>query len=163
MKKIFLIASIITASISSFCQTTYPGTTLYGTMPNQDRTYRSLQLGNATIVDTTIHSADTVTLIPGFVSGAGAVFNKIYNVTVTDSTVLAIRDVSSSYTGSVMTFVITTPNASSWIKFLGYSGLSTQWLLAGGTTKFSLTANHYFTITMYCTGTAWIELYHAQD
>ena len=167
MKKILLLAAIAFSMSANIvlAQTTYPTVPLYGTLPNSDRTYRALQLGQAIIVDTNSVVADTVTLIPGFVSGAGAVFAKDYYITVTDSAVLAIRDVSSSYVGSTITFYITTPNASSWVKFLGYSGFPTsQWLLISGTTKVSLTASHYFVITFVQTGGKWIQKYpSAQD
>lgn len=163
MKKLsFLIALLISAS-SIFAQGSYPGIPLYGTAANSDRTYRGLQLGTTTITDTLGATPDTVLLIPGFVSGAGAVFHKDYIFNLKDSAVLAIANKSSSYEFSTMTIYISMSSVSGWVKFLGYSGLATQWNMTSGTTKISPTASHWYVINFVQVGTAWIETSSSQD
>lgn len=167
MKKSLLISILFLFSTSGFAQTysqTYPGQFLYGTSASADRTYRALQLGTQSLVDVTVGSVDTITLIPGFVSGAGAVYHIDYFLTVSDTIVLAIRDVSSSYTASEMTFYITSPNANSLIKFLGYSGFpTTQWALTAGATSVAPTQNHWLIMHFKCTGTKWVLASQVQD
>lgn len=164
MKKILIFLSLFAVSLTSFAQHTYPGVTLYGTTAGTDRTYRDLQIGTYSYTDLTVsNTPDTITMIPGFVSGAGAVFHKDYYFTVSDTVVLAIKDVSSSYTGSEITLYLTSPNANSLVKFLGYSGFATQWALTGAATTALLTQNHWFIINFKCTGTAWIETWQSQD
>jgi len=165
MKKIIsLLLVAITISVSISAQTVYPGVPLFGTQTNQDRTYRVLQIGTTTIADTLGSTIDTLTLIPGFVSLAGAVYNEEYVLNLKDSCVLAIRDVSSSYTYSTMTIIINAPSFGGKVKFLGYSGLPTsQWDLASAATSVSPTGSHPLVINFKCSGTAWIETSRSQD
>ena len=165
MKKILLLSSIfLSLAFSGFSQAgSYPGYPLYGTAPNSDRTYRALQLGTTTIADTLGATIDTVQLIPGFVSGAGAVFHKDYIFNLKDSAVLSIAKLSSSYEFSTMTIYINAPALSGKVKFLGYSGLATQWALTSGATSISPTASHWFVISFIQIGTAWVEQWQSQD
>ncbi len=163
MKIISIVAFLFAISFTVKAQHTYPGIPLYGTAANQDRTYRSLQIGTASIVNTTVGSIDTITLIPGFVSGAGAVFHKNYFLTVSDTAVLAIKDVSSSYTGSTMSLFITSPNTNSLVKFLGYSGFATQWALDSAGTSYLPTQSHYLIMNFVCTGSKWALTSKSQD
>lgn len=161
MKKLLFIICLLSA-YNSFSQT-YPGVPLFGTAANADRTYRSLQLGVTAIGDTLGSTIDTVTLIPGFVSGAGSVFDKYYTVTLLDSCVLAISNVSSSYKYSRMHIIISAPAQSSIVKFLGYSGLATQWHLAAGATSVSPTASHVLIMDFFSFGSGWYQYGQSQD
>ena len=164
MKKILLISILLASSLIGFGQAgSYPGYPLYGTAPNSDRTYRALQLGTTTIADTLGSTIDTVQLIPGFVSGAGAVFHKDYIFNLKDSAVLSIAKISSSYEFSTMTIYINAPALSGKVKFLGFSGLATQWELTGAATSVSPTASHWFVISFVQIGTAWVEQCRSQD
>lgn len=161
MKKLFsiLLLSLIAISVSA---QTYPGLPLFGTSPNSDRTYRSLQLGITTISDSLGATPDTVTLYPGEVAG-NTVFEKYYTLNLKDSCVLAIRSVNKSFTGSKMHIWISAPALSGWVQFLGYSGLATQWKMPSGTTKISPTASRWYMISFVCTGTAWVAVSAVQD
>jgi len=164
MKNLLFVLSFFAISLMAQAQDVYPGVPLYGTAANQDRTYRSLQLGLQTITRTTVsNTPDTITMIPGFVSGAGAVFHKDYYITVSDTAVLAIRDVSSSYTGSTMTLYLLSPSDSSLVRFIGYSGLSTQWALASSATSILLLKNHYTIVNFVSVGGKWTEVSRSAD
>lgn len=166
MKKSVIFILLMLSVISGFAQyNVYPTVPLYGIASNQDRTYRALQLGQAVLTYTTVATTpDTVTFVPGFVAGAGAVFHKDYYITVADTTVFAIRDVSSSYIGSTITMFLIGTNANCLIRFLGSQYIPTsQWNLAAGATTILLTASHYLAITFQSTGTKWVELYRSQD
>ena len=164
MKKILLI-SLIFSSFGCFAQHTYPTVPLYGTAANSDRTYRSLQIGQATVTKTTVsNTPDTVAIIPGQVEGAGAVYEKNYFITVADTFVLSINNVGSSYIGSKMRIFLISANANVLVRFLGYSSFPTsQWALAAGATTVLLTANHYTVMTFISTGTAWVQQSISQD
>ena len=161
MKKLLLILAIA-ASFTASAQT-YPGTPLFGTTASTDRTYRSLQLGVTTIADTLGSTIDTITLIPGFVSSAGAVYDKFYTLTLSDSCVLAIANTASSYTFSRLHLIIVAPAISSKVKFLGYSGLATQWHLTSAATSVSPTASHVLFMDFISFGTGWYQIYQSQD
>ncbi len=164
MKKILLISLLLTSyCFSSKAQHTYPTTPLYGTTSGTDRTYRDLQLGTTTITDTLGSTIDTVLLIPGFVSGAGAVFQKDYVLNLQDSCVLAISNVGSSYPFSRMTLYINAPALSGKVKFLGYSGFATQWALTSAATSVSPTASHYLIMKFVQIGGAWRQESQSQD
>ena len=163
MKKIILFC-LLACSITSFAQTTYPGYPLFGTASNTDRTYRSLQLGISTIADTLGSTIDTIQLIPGFVAGAGSVFEKWYVLNLKDSCVLAISNVSNSYNYSRIHIVINAPAISSKVKFLGYSGLTTQWYLTSAATSVSPTASHTLVMDFICLyGSGWYQTGQSQD
>lgn len=161
MKKIMLLLLMATICTATIAQT-YPGIPAFGTSANSDRTYRSLQLGITTISDSLGATPDTLTLYPGEVSG-NTVFEKYYVLNLKDSCVLAIRNVNKSYTGSKMHIWIAAPALSGWVKFLGYSGLATQWALTSAQTKISPTASHWFVLNLICTGTAWVEESQSQN
>ena len=162
MKKILLI-SLIFASFASFGQGAYPGYPLYGISAGADRTYMALQLGTTTISDTLGATIDTVLLIPGFVSGAGAVYHKDYILNLKDSCVLAISQLGSSYQFSEFTLYINAPALSGKVKFLGYSGLATQWALTSAATSVSPTASHWLIMKFVQVGTAWVQTSQSQD
>ena len=164
MKKILLITLLAAVSFTSFGQANvYPGYPLYGTAPNVDRTYRDLQLGTTTISDTLGSTIDTIRLIPGFVSGAGAVFHKDYVLNLQDSCVLAISNVQNSFEFSTMTIYISAPALAGRVRFLGYGGLVTQWALTAANTSISPTANHWFVINFVQIGNVWAEVCQSQD
>ncbi len=161
MKKIFLFLSLLIATSSVFAQ--YPGYPLFGTSAGTDRTYRSLQLGATTISDTLGSTIDTIPLLPGFVSGAGAVFSKNYILNLKDSCVLAIALTSSSYQFSEMTIYINAPAIGGRVRFLGFSGLASQWALTAANTSISPTASHWFIIKFLQIGSVWAEISQSQD
>src|ERR1700735_2996188 len=110
MKKIILFLSLFASVAATAQTTTFPGYPLYGTAANQDRTYRSLQLGTSTIADTLGATVDTIQLIPGYVSGAGAVFHKDYILNLKDSCALAITNLGNSYNFSSITIYVNAPS-----------------------------------------------------
>lgn len=162
MKKIILL-SLLAFSFASAESQTYPGTPLFGTTASTDRTFRSLQLGVTTIADTLGSTIDTVQLIPGFVSGAGAVYEKFYTLNLQDSCVLVISNTSSSYTYSRIHIIIVAPAISSKVKFLGFSGLATQWHLTSAATSVTPTASHILTMDFFSFGTGWYQYGQSQD
>ncbi len=161
IKKFLLSILLISSFFAASAQ--YPGYALYGTSANSDRTYRGLQLGTTTIADTLGSTIDTLQLIPGFVSGAGAVFHKDYILNLKDSCVLAISKTSSSYTYSTMTLYINAPSITSKVKFLGFSGLATQWALVSAGTSVSPTASHWLIMNFVQIGSVWAETSRSQD
>lgn len=164
MKKLIpIIAFLFYASFSFAQANVYPGYPAFGISSSTDRTYRQLQLGTTTIADTLGATSDTLQLIPGFVSGAGAVFNKYYVLNLKDSCVLSIAKLQSSYTFSEMTLQINAPSITSKVYFTGFSGLATQWSMVGGATSVSPTASHTLFIHLICTGTKWAETSRSQD
>lgn len=163
MKQIKLIIFALIFAFSGYSQGTAPAYPLFGTSASTDRTYRALQLGTATIEDTLGSTIDTITLIPGFISGAGAVFEKMYTLNLKDSCVLAISNMSSSYLFSRMTIYINAPALSGKVKFLGYSGLSTKWALTSAATSVSPTASHYLIMKFEQVGGLWRQVSQSQD
>ncbi len=135
MKKILFLALIAsTLAFTGFSQGAYPGYPLYGTAPNSDRTYRSLQLGTTSLSDSLGATVDTIQLIPGFVSGAGAVFHKDYILNLKDSCALAISKLGSSFQFSTMTIYVSAPSIGGAVYFCGegwagHGGLATQWAM----------------------------------
>lgn len=151
MKKIITLMFLLGTFISGVsAQGSYPGRPMFGTAPNQDNTGRALTYGYAAIGDTVGSTVDTILIIPNN-------YNKVYMCTVADSAVIAIKGLSTSFTGSFITIIMEGKSTSQWIKFLGYSGLATQWVTSN--TKISPAASKRAIITFFCDGTAWIECY----
>src|ERR1051326_8563574 len=114
----------------------YTGRPLFGTSPNQDNTGRQLTYGATTIADTGGTTPDTILIVPEN-------YDKYYTLNLTDSAVVAIKTTRSAFTYSHLHFIINAGAATGAnVKFLGYSGLSSQWLPnVAATSKFSLTAS----------------------
>ena len=150
-KKISLIAiaSVLACSFTSDAQSTSPR---FGTASNQDKTFRSVALYLTEIEDTAGSTTDTVTISPNGYCGHVI-------MTVTDSAVLSIRSVATSYLGD--NFTITLQNTSGsghFVDFLGYSVLATKWGMASTGTKISLASGLTATLKFYFDGTTWNEV-----
>jgi hypothetical protein len=153
---IILLVAAIAVSFGANAQSTTPR---FGTAAGQDNTYRSLTLGYVPLSDTAGSTPDTLTFTPGL-SPRGATFNNYIKVTVTDSCVLAIRSVKSSYFGDMLTVVLAnTAGTNHNVKFLGYSILATKWNCnASSGTKFSLATGAETVVRFIFDGTAWSEI-----
>ena len=154
--RIALAFTLLSFTITSSAQSTYPGMPMFGTAPNQNNTGSVLTYGYVTISDTLGATTDTVTIIPKH-------YQKYYLLTLKDSCVLSIKNVGSSFTGDRMQIWISAPSNACFVNFLGYSGLVSQWKMTGGTTKISPTQGHWWVGNFVCTGTAWIEESSSQD
>src|SRR4051812_8343188 len=100
----------------------YTNRPLFGTQPNQDNTGRNLTYGSATIADTAGSTIGTIAIVPDN-------YDKYYTLNLVDSCVVVIKGTRSSFTYSHLRFVINAPASSgAKVKFLGYSGLASQWL-----------------------------------
>ena len=109
----------------------------FGTALGQDNTFRPLTLGVKELADTAGSTIDTVTFVSSL-SQRGSIFDMNVKLTLTDSCVLAISSDGNSRYGDRMHLIIAnTSGANHKVKFLGYSGLTSQWLMnaASGTTK----------------------------
>ena len=139
---------------SAFAQ--YPGRPAFGTPPYGDNTGGGLSYGYIPLADTAGSTPDTLFIIPGL----NGTYKEIYFLTLKDSCVISVSSRNMSFTGSTITIIIQAPSTTnSNVKFLGYSGLATQWVCSSsGTTKFSIAANAVQAITFMCTGAKWIEL-----
>lgn len=157
LKIVILVATMfLTTSLSA--QHVIPR---FGTAPNQNRTYTSVSLGIKNITDTLGATPDTVIIGGG--SYDENCFTRNYVLTLKDSCVIAFGNASTSWFGDNMTFVIQNGSVSGWVKFLGYSGLSSLWSMTGGTTKISPTASHSYILSFYFDGAHWLQRTGAQD
>jgi hypothetical protein len=159
MKKIFSTIGILSILFTAVVLTSsYTGRPLFGTNPNQDNTGRQLTYGYTAIGDTAGSTIDTITIVPDN-------YEKFYSLTLVDSAVVAIKTTRSSFTDSKLTFIINAGAATGTkIKFLGYSGLTSQWLpTTSGTSTFSVTPSRTATISWICTGTKYAETGRSQN
>lgn len=158
LKKIISFFSVSMFAIIMIVASSYVGRPLFGTSPNQDNTGRQLTYGSLTINDTAGTVPDTITIVPSH-------YDKFYTLNLVDSCVIAIKTTSSAFTYSHIHFIINAGSApNSNVKFLGYSGLASQWSTStSGTTKFSVTSSHSATISFICTGTKFAEEFRSQD
>lgn len=158
MKNIFSgIGALVILTLMIFGFSSYVNRPLFGTQPNQDNTGRQLTYFFAPIADSAGSTCDTITVIPNG-------YNKVYDLTLSDSCVVAVKGTNSSFIGNHIQFVIHAPASSnSFVSFLGYSGLVNQWACTGNAAKQSLTSSRDFTISFVCTGTKWIEEFESQD
>jgi len=156
MKKLVVLVSFLFATLVSVAQSTTPR---FGTSANADNTFRTLTLGLTPVSDTAGATPDTLLITPG-VGNRGGVYLNHYEVTLTDSAVLAIRSVGSCFKGDRMTVAIyNTAGSNHWLKFLGYSALATKWnTQTSGTSKLSLLTGATTILEFYFTGTKWSEV-----
>lgn len=154
MKQILLIAAVLFAA-TSFGQSNTPR---FGTSANADNTFRTLALGLSPIADTAGSTVDTILITPG-TGNRGGVYMNHYELTLTDSCVLAIRSVGSSFKGDRMILAIyNTAGSNHFVKLLGYSGLATKWnTQTSGTSKVSVATGATTVMQFYFSGTKWVE------
>lgn len=153
------IGALSLFAIIMLIASSYTGRPLFGTLPNQDNTGRQLTYGATTIADTIGATPDTILIVPEN-------YDKYYSLTLSDSAVIAIKTTKSSFSYSHLHFVITATStaAAPWVKFIGYSGLTSQWLPnVSATSKYAVTASRTATISFVCTGTKYAEQYRSQD
>lgn len=156
MKKILSIAicSLLFLT-SSFAQHTSPR---FGTAINQDNTYQKLALGLNILADTAGATPDTLLIIPG-VTARGGVYSNHIQLTLKDSCVLAISNITSSYLyDELYVDIENTSGTPHWVQFLGYSGLATKWEMAATGTKISPNSGKTVSLLFKFNGVLWSEV-----
>lgn len=129
----------------------------WGITANADNTYRSLSLGRYVLADTAGSTVDTLLIVPGS-NGMGPIYENTVVVTVTDSCVLAIKKIGTSFQGDKMKVIIkNATGANHFVNFLGYSGLATKWEMVSSGTKISLNSGKGATVNLVFSGTLWYE------
>lgn len=157
MKKINGLFAGLSLAIIMLFASSYTGRPLFGNGTNEDNTGRQLTYGSLVINDTAASTPDTITIVP-------TNYDRYYTVNLTDSCVIAIKSTGSAFTYSHIHFIINAATGGTWVKFLGYSGLTSQWLPStAGTSKFTVTPSHTAAISWICTGTKYAEIYRSQD
>lgn len=117
----------------------------FGTLKNQDNTYRALNIG---LINYTIAAGvDTIKAIPNAFETHVRV-----TTTLTDSVAFQIKATTNSKLGDKI--YITVRSDASTRKF---KLVSNTLLAVGATTSISLAANKSFVMTLYYDGTRWLE------
>ena len=157
MKKIILLAFMVSLVLTSFSQT-YPARPLFGTAPNQNNTGSSVTYNLVALGDTAGSTTDTVTIIPNN-------YTKYYSFTLKDSADLVIQSTNNSYTGSIMYVTIfNTSGSNHFLYFGGYSGLATQWIFPSGVSqKVTCNSGNTTIVAFLCTGVGWQELWTSKQ
>lgn len=152
--KHIIIALLVCLTFGATAQVTSPR---WGTTAHADNTFRPLTLGLYTLSDTAGATVDTLLITPGS-NGMGPIYENTVFVSVTDSCVLAIKKIGSSYKGDKMKVVITNASgASHFVNFTGYSGLATKWEMVSTGTKISLNTGKGAVVNLVFNGSLWYE------
>lgn len=123
---------------------TNPDSILVNNPPNQDNTFRQLTNRYYSPVDGT--GADTISLFP-------QAFNTVIQYTATDSLAFQVTNLSKSYIGDQMTFLVLNSSGSGHqVKFVG-----SNWQVGSGGASISLTSGKRATIFFIFDGTYWLE------
>lgn len=136
MKNLIVIIALF-IGVSVFAQSTSPR---FGTLKNQDNTYRVLTLKKSAIVDAA--GNDTVSITP-------SAFCSYVTCTALDSVTVKIGSVASSYFGDNFQLIVS-GTSGKIVKFIG-----TATLLANGTA--TLSSNGRAVITFVFDGAKWVE------
>lgn len=136
MKNLFVIVALF-IGVSVFAQSTSPR---FGTLKNQDNTYRVLQLKKAAIVDAA--GNDTVSVSPN-------AFFTYVTCTAVDSVSVKIGSAATSYFGDNLQLIVS-GTSGKIVKFVG-----TATLLANGSA--TLSSNGRAVITFVFDGAKWVE------
>lgn len=137
MKKVIaLISFSILIAASAFAQSTSPR---YGTTPNSDNTGRVLTYNYKAYTDSV--GTDTIKVAP-------AAYSTTYRITLTDSTRVEIRSVTSSYADDVITVIASGASGNS-VNFIGNNFIS-----AG---RAALSTGGRAIVSFKFDGTKWVE------
>lgn len=138
MKKYIITISLLVAVSVGFAQSTSPR---FGTLKNQDNTYRQLTNKIGTVTDAA--GNDTVTVTPN----AFATINK---VTMTDSVSIKFAP-ASSYYGDTYKLLVTGASGTKVVKFVG------SYVTLGATGEMRLTSTKGAIIVFVFDGAKWVE------
>ncbi len=149
---------LLFTSISVEAQHTTPR---FGTAGNQDNTYSRLNLGSVKIADTAGATPDTVLINPGSNSKVTGVYSNHYQLTLTDSCVLSISSLNSSWLwDEIVVDIENTSGSNHWVKFIGtwnYFAGVTAWGMSSTGTKISPTSGKAAILRFHFNGALWIE------
>lgn len=135
MKNLILIVALC-VSVAAFSQSTSPR---FGTLKNQDNTYRVLTLKKAAIVDAA--GNDTLSVNPN-------AFRTYVTCTAVDSFSVKIGSVATSYFGDNLQLIVS-GTSGKIVKFVGAN------LLTAGTA--TLSTNGRVIVTFVFDGAKWVE------